>query len=50
MNIWRRRREMQAQWRPRLVAADKYAEPIARVLHIIGTTLNGSILFAGKFG
>jgi hypothetical protein len=40
---------MQADWRPGLVAPDKYAQPITGLLRITGTSLNGSILFAGKF-
>jgi hypothetical protein len=41
---------MQAYWRPGLVAADKYAQPIAGLLRIAGASLNGAILFARKFG
>src|SRR5262245_24032805 len=41
---------MQAQRRARLIAPDNYAEPVAGILRIIGTSLDGSILFAGKFG
>src|SRR5262249_6256248 len=50
VNIRSRGREMQGERRPRLVAADEYAEPIAGVLRIIGTALNRAILLAGKLG
>jgi hypothetical protein len=41
---------MQTQRRARLIAADKNAEPVARVLRIIGAALNGAILFPGELG
>jgi hypothetical protein len=50
MDIRPRRGEIQAQRRAGLIAADEYAEPVAGIARIIGTSLNGSILFAGKLG
>ena len=50
MDVRSRRREMQAQRRAGLIAADENAEPVAWVLRIVGAALNGSILFPGEFG
>jgi hypothetical protein len=39
---------VQAKWRSGMVATDDYAEPIANIMGIIATPLNGPTLFSGE--
>ena len=50
LDIRSHHREVQAHRRPRLVATDEYAQPIAGLLRIVSASLDGPVLLAGKFG